>query len=1524
MHRGFTADGRVARWGPIGAVIAVILALILSNLAITPAAAVGSRVTGDVTTLDDSVLSGGRFSYQVRIECSSLEPENCTDVTFTMPAPKSADGQQATSPLVESTFVENSEVQGEDFVVFLKDLEPGTSVQFNISWALPNYTVVPGTTFTTTSKVGYSDPNGAPVEVPLDPPDAVTSLAEPKLNVGKSVVAPKDLTSIVPGSQVTYKITACVPNNELGQLPITSITFVDTFDSWADGAEHVIVVDADGGDVDYDAHTITWNETYTDPAFQACGSDQVITKTVTFEYPEGMLPEVPAGQTSASYPFKNQVDATATAQDGTVVSGHSEVGHTFSNFPKTPGLSVVATKSPWSANIPLDYDGEWHWFMQGYYTQGGKDYVDTNMRRDLALVERIPQVGASVTESPTGIGSGIEKYLFGPNAGNLTDWDNGGGGVPATRTTRIHLFGDGGTSQQARNMKNIKYIAVKYVNPDGTFGAAKWEAPEGGATEPVVYVYDTSRAQSIGIPEDALVTDIVAMWHNVPLGNNGGNAQKLEVYGTFTEAFRSSGQASMTNTQVTFASDQLDENGELPAAGSERDFVAGAMPAGARKPFTTAQYDFRITKAAVGKVNSLKPGDLVEWRIRWQTANTTVQGFRPKVVDLLPAGMTYVPGSMVWELGDHAAPTETIDVQVIDGVERTRITWQFGDDFLPQETVNGVMTAKVGFDAVAGSHSQPDTVQRVGIFDGDESRTGGTGSADKYDIDGDGDTTEIVNQATADWSVIAQSGATVEKFVKGSAGDGTWKREDVSYAELKHDSTEELSGTDVDYRIQVKNTTTRVQQNVVIYDILPHLGDTAIGESLAGEQRGSHFTVSFLQMLGSLPAGVTVQFNTSENPERGELFPEGQTGADSTPWLDELPDDPSTVRSLRIVVESLAVGEALNIDYRGTVPLFDFTLGAEQTCAASREDDTVKAWNNVAFRSQSVLSSGQLISLRPAEAPKVSIREICGQIGNLAWLDVDRNGLQDADEPPVPGVVFQLVDADGKDVVNSNGDPVRATTDENGHYSFDVPLGKWAVRVVEIPDNHRLTVPNSGDDNEKDSDAPGLGQVTEHVTIDGDNLINDTLDAGLVGLVSVGDYVWFDTDGNGRQDDGEPGIPDVWLSVLGPEGQPVVDEDGNPLRVSTDENGYYEFTGLPVLKDGERYTVVIDREASAAALEGMAPTLPNRGDREGDSDEWEATSEGLTKPGDRDSTLDFGFMSPNPGVDIEKFDENGNDADTKEESIPLSGGAAKLEFKVANLGSEDLVDIKVTDELIEGTGEITGLSCVFPDGTTGTTWNGPFLRGSSFDCAADLSGVEPGTTHVDLAKVEGAGRYSGKPVDDEDEYHGHTPKPSIDIEKVDLDGNDADTEDETVRTKKDSREIKMIITNTGAEALKDVSVTDEVTRGGAKVKNIDCTFPDGSTGTVWSGPLAVSDSFECTATVTGLGVDDLHVDNSTVKGTGVDSGLLVSDEDPYHVIRTGMLALTGSNGAGVVAGAVFSLMLVAAGVLLLRRRASTR
>jgi hypothetical protein len=75
-----------------------------------------------------------------------------------------------------------------------------------------------------------------------------------------------------------------------------------------------------------------------------------------------------------------------------------------------------------------------------------------------------------------------------------------------------------------------------------------------------------------------------------------------------------------------------------------------------------------------------------------------------------------------------------------------------------------------------------------------------------------------------------------------------------------------------------------------------------------------------------------------------------------------------------------------------------------------------------------------------------------------------------------------------------------------------------------------------------------------------------TLDFGYVlPKVSVGNFVWYDSDSDGVQGVGEPGIAGVTLTITKADGSPVTNVFGAAVTTTTtDANGAYVFENLPV------------------------------------------------------------------------------------------------------------------------------------------------------------------------------------------------------------------------------------------------------------------------------------------------------------------------------------------------------------------------
>ena len=239
-------------------------------------------------------------------------------------------------------------------------------------------------------------------------------------------------------------------------------------------------------------------------------------------------------------------------------------------------------------------------------------------------------------------------------------------------------------------------------------------------------------------------------------------------------------------------------------------------------------------------------------------------------------------------------------------------------------------------------------------------------------------------------------------------------------------------------------------------------------------------------------------------------------------------------------------------------------------------------------------------------------------LGDFVFNDANNNGIQDAGEAGVTGVIVQLISPLNGSVIATT------TTDANGGYNFSgLKPGDYQVKFTS-PTGYSFSTANVGDDS-KDSDADRTTGLTQTVTLTSGEF-NGTVDAGLVRLASLGNFVFEDKNANGIQDAGEAGIANTTVNLL--------DTAGNVITTTTtDGNGLYSFSNL---QPGDYKVQFIQPNG----FNGVSPV--NAGSNDAVDSDGLITDVVNLSAGENDTTVDAGFYKTASLGDFVFNDVNNN------------------------------------------------------------------------------------------------------------------------------------------------------------------------------------------------------------------------------------------------------------------------------------------
>ncbi len=287
-----------------------------------------------------------------------------------------------------------------------------------------------------------------------------------------------------------------------------------------------------------------------------------------------------------------------------------------------------------------------------------------------------------------------------------------------------------------------------------------------------------------------------------------------------------------------------------------------------------------------------------------------------------------------------------------------------------------------------------------------------------------------------------------------------------------------------------------------------------------------------------------------------------------------------------------------------------------------------------------------------------------GAIGNQIFYDNNGNATQDFGELGISGVTLYLC-YDDEVLCNSSSAIETVVSDSDGLYVFTGLLEdvyKVAIDESTLPSG--ITGASQTSDPDRDGVAcddntyPSLPSCdNEAIDLEiyyGTRLLGIDFSYQPVGV--VGDLVWLDLDGNGIQNNDEPGLAEVIVSIDPPTGVNLGAGDGIAISTTTDLDGFYSFASLP----DATYTLSVAAPSGYTSVYEVDGTLNNEvvvtisgGIVSDGSNSWCSDLEGC------DLDLDFGY-GLNGIFDIGGtvcIDDSGEDGICSTGGESLQGGA---------------------------------------------------------------------------------------------------------------------------------------------------------------------------------------------------------------------------------------------------------------------------
>lgn len=1025
---------RVSRAAQVAlAVVSTVVLVLLGGVAV-PAVAAGNDVSVSIRPIDTSVLSGENVTFELSWQCGTTTSPDCSGGVIEVPVPT---GQPDGLTLSVEAFTAVT-IDGVPYPVqvtgtganrtIVWSLPPTMSganagtVTFTLgtqNWITPNgTTITPSGTFTTS--LGQAAATSAPAIVTSEAALKVVKTRYPDLVEDPYV-----------GNDVTYLIQTGYPqqwNAAGGYTPYSNmcqenglwaLQDVRVVDQLPPGT--VFVAANRGGVYNAQDHTVSWdlgNSAGLNPDGTARCDSTTFGQAllVTVNYPESEFTDDANDHVLQT----NRAEATAHpwSRPLTDLADQSEASHYLQigadgEFTVQKGISYAQSNANsrqyWRGAETSG--GDWvRGYLHSYSIEGTGNATGTWSLTDMLPCGWTSPADTSATDCATPAYRDISFGANGSMSALDVQWVTNLGRTGVCEIPQGSTVGDsvvracaGTSAGEPIPMQAGEWITKFWLD----------ENPVKAGTKGKLFLFG-SVSDDIPLDNSQAVADGVYQSHFL----TGGTAPATPVRGV-TPASEHPLWVTIENctadNTVTWNGGSMSTNGAL--VDSNREGRCGYTRI-VRDPVNIYTEKRMYVPALVAGGASkdsqpnLVPGEslrveVVTQRDTWYSEydDDVQRTFTPTITEILPANLEFDPDDpaapvyLAWEGSARPAaeiiaklgePRLTVSEVQIEGVTRTQLVVDFpnvpaGGGLRVIDPVTGERDKiSVGFDVRVKDSTPAGTSRNYTLVQAAEAATGylictSPGSyADpsiliasttwgnlSFNNAVQGPDADTGCRAQKPYTVVEGPGMGSQKQVKGV--------HDEAFIPSPGVGRTDKSGV-ADYLVPIKNTGNVDMRDVVVYDLLPRVGDTGVRPGAVA--RGSEFDVFMTGPVTGLPSDAIVQYSASDNPCRGELAGNGGGSLTSAPagcvndWTTATPSDWSTIVGIRI-------------DFGSRVwrPADAFTASFPAV-AGQGGDLTGIAWNNVALAANRN-SSG--LAMLPTEAPRVGLQ----LAPDLRWSKVD-------------------------------------------------------------------------------------------------------------------------------------------------------------------------------------------------------------------------------------------------------------------------------------------------------------------------------------------------------------------------------------------------------------------------------------------------------------------------------------------------------------------------------------------------------